>query len=216
MRPGVWRADSHLEDEHISRPLNLNVSPSLPRQPPLLSTSSVLYINNTWKYSPNLRLCINTISLLKLLTKRTSKNQTNLALYQKKIIFDKVMQIFRLFFQFLRYNSQTVKFNLLKHAIQWVLVYLLFTKLRNHQPCLITEYFHYPQKNPVPPGSHSPLLSSPQALSQGVCPFPIFQVDSFSLWSSVSGFFHFVCFEGSSVLQHASLFHSFYLFTSIF
>lgn len=78
----------------------------------------------------------------------------------------------------MRYNSQTVKFNLLKHAIQWVLVYLLFTKLRNHQPCLITEYFHYPQKNPVPPGSHSPLLSSPQALSQGVCPFPIFQVDS--------------------------------------
>jgi len=39
---GMWRADSHREDEHISRPLNLNVSPSLPRQPPLLSTSSVL------------------------------------------------------------------------------------------------------------------------------------------------------------------------------
>lgn len=52
----------------------------------------------------------------------------------------------------MRYNSQTVKFNLLKHAIQWVLVYFLFTKLRNHQPCLIIEYFHYPQKNPVPLG----------------------------------------------------------------
>ena len=41
--PGCGQtADRHREDEHASSPLTLNGSPSLPRQLPLLSTSSVL------------------------------------------------------------------------------------------------------------------------------------------------------------------------------
>lgn len=71
--------------------------------------------------------------------------------------------------------------------------------------------FSLPPKPFVPPGSRS-LSPAPPS------PFPGLssKFDSQSLWSSVSSFFHFMCFEGSSVLQHVSLFSLFLLITSIF
>lgn len=111
----------------------------------------------------------------------------------------------------MRYNSQTVKFNLLKHTVQWVLVYL-FTKLRNHQPCLIPEYFHYPKKKPCGPWESFPTLPLPSSPASVGLPIP----DLSSKWThSVCGLL-FLAYSTLCVLKVrlcCSMPHCFTLFT---
>ena len=98
----------------------------------------------------------------------------------------------------MRYNSHTVKFTLLNHAIQWF--FRKFIESCNHRHNPVIEHFYHPNK--IPDVCLQFILSLPQALGNYQSTFCLYRFAYFGRSSEPSFFYLAWSFVNSSVEMH--------------